>query len=54
MPPGHEDRRGPCPALNALANHGYISRDGVTNMDEVVAAAQDVFGFEETFAAGFA
>ncbi|KAL4897148.1 Cloroperoxidase [Aspergillus ambiguus] len=25
---GAEDLRGPCPVLNALANHGLISRDG--------------------------
>ncbi|PHH91507.1 hypothetical protein CDD83_176 [Cordyceps sp. RAO-2017] len=23
-----DDSRGPCPAMNALANHGYINRDG--------------------------
>lgn len=27
--PGPTDVRGICPTLNALANHGYISRDGV-------------------------
>ncbi|KAF4120602.1 LOW QUALITY PROTEIN: Peroxidase, family 2 [Geosmithia morbida] len=31
QPPDFEngDQRGPCPGLNALANHGYISRDGI-------------------------
>lgn len=24
LPPGHSDLRGPCPGLNALANHNYI------------------------------
>jgi hypothetical protein len=28
--PGPTDVRGICPTLNALANHGYISRDGVS------------------------
>ncbi|KAL5345964.1 hypothetical protein ACLOAV_008994 [Pseudogymnoascus australis] len=27
------DQRGPCPGLNALANHGYIGRNGVTNVE---------------------
>ena len=36
--PKGKDQRGPCPGLNALANHGYISRDGVTSFVEVVAA----------------
>ncbi|KIK61200.1 hypothetical protein GYMLUDRAFT_199983 [Collybiopsis luxurians FD-317 M1] len=26
--PGPEDARSPCPALNTLANHGYINRSG--------------------------
>lgn len=26
------DQRGPCPGLNALANHGYIGRNGVTSV----------------------
>lgn len=36
--PGRSDQRGPCPGLNALANHGYISRTGVTSFAEVVTA----------------
>jgi hypothetical protein len=36
--PTRNDQRGPCPGLNALANHGYISRDGVTSLAEVVTA----------------
>ncbi|PFH58570.1 hypothetical protein XA68_13496 [Ophiocordyceps unilateralis] len=27
-PPGPNDVRSPCPGLNALANHGYLRRDG--------------------------
>ncbi|KIL56244.1 hypothetical protein M378DRAFT_89639 [Amanita muscaria Koide BX008] len=27
-PPQKNDSRSPCPALNAMANHGYIPRDG--------------------------
>lgn len=36
--PGDNDQRGPCPGLNALANHNYISHDGITSYAEVVAA----------------
>jgi hypothetical protein len=36
--PRDSDRRGPCPGLNALANHGYISRTGITSFAEVVTA----------------
>ncbi|KAH8805188.1 oxidase [Xylogone sp. PMI_703] len=38
------DQRGPCPGLNALANHGYISRHGVTSLAEVTAAINQVWG----------
>ncbi|KAK1978651.1 oxidase [Colletotrichum cereale] len=46
IPPNFErgDQRGPCPGLNALANHGYISRTGVTGMAEVAGAINSVFG----------
>lgn len=37
-------QRGPCPGLNALANHGYISRDGIVTLPEVIPAAHSVFG----------
>jgi hypothetical protein len=35
-------QRGPCPGLNVLANYGFISRDGITTFDELVAAQQNV------------
>ncbi|GFG07863.1 aromatic peroxygenase [Aspergillus udagawae] len=38
------DQRGPCPALNALANHGYIPRSGVVSFVEVIAAVNKVYG----------
>ncbi|KAH7136931.1 oxidase [Dactylonectria estremocensis] len=37
-------QRGPCPGLNALANHGYINRKGVTSLVEVTAAINTVYG----------
>ncbi|KAF5260949.1 hypothetical protein FOXYS1_8378 [Fusarium oxysporum] len=46
IPPNFEkgDQRGPCPGLNALANHGYISRKGVTSLVEVAGAINQVYG----------
>ncbi|GIJ85033.1 hypothetical protein Asppvi_003888 [Aspergillus pseudoviridinutans] len=38
------DQRGPCPALNALANHGYIPRSGVVSFVDVIAAINNVYG----------
>jgi hypothetical protein len=35
--------RGPCPGLNAAANHGFLSRDGITTFNELVAAQQNVY-----------
>ncbi|RSL98398.1 hypothetical protein CEP52_010354 [Fusarium oligoseptatum] len=37
-------QRGPCPGLNALANHGYINRKGVTSLTEVTGAINKIFG----------
>ncbi len=35
--------RGPCPGLNTAANHGFLSRDGITTFNELVAAQQNVY-----------
>ena len=35
--------RGPCPGLNAAANHGFLSRDGIVTFNELVAAQQNVY-----------
>ncbi|PGH35241.1 hypothetical protein GX50_01937 [[Emmonsia] crescens] len=46
VPPNFEagDQRGPCPGLNALANHGYIPHNGVTTTAQVIFATNDVYG----------
>ncbi|KAG2415253.1 hypothetical protein HFD88_006444 [Aspergillus terreus] len=46
QPPNWElgDQRGPCPGLNALANHAYIPRSGVVSFFEVIGAINKVFG----------
>jgi hypothetical protein len=39
------DSRSPCPAINTLANHGYISRDGrAISTRELLCAVQQVYG----------
>ncbi|KAJ3990890.1 Chloroperoxidase, partial [Lentinula boryana] len=43
-PPGPGDFRGPCPGLNAMANHGYIPRKGIATIEEFVQGTYEVFG----------
>jgi Peroxidase, family 2 len=42
--PGPTDVRGLCPTLNTLANHGYISRNGITTFAEAANAVQIGYG----------
>jgi hypothetical protein len=35
------DQRGPCPGLNALANHGYIAHTGITTFTELLTAVHE-------------
>ncbi|KAH8825940.1 Chloroperoxidase [Flagelloscypha sp. PMI_526] len=44
--PGPDDLRGPCPALNVLANHGYLPRGGIATFEELVTAAMESFNFD--------
>jgi hypothetical protein len=41
--PGPNDSRSPCPALNALANHGYLPHDGNNITPEVLQRAAQVY-----------
>lgn len=34
--PAEDEIRGPCPGLNAAANHGYLPRSGVASIEETV------------------
>ncbi|CAE6424661.1 unnamed protein product [Rhizoctonia solani] len=43
-PPTAGDKRGPCPGLNALANHGYLPHNGVTPLTQAIEATNKVFG----------
>ncbi|KAI9659726.1 MAG: hypothetical protein M1831_003624 [Alyxoria varia] len=49
--PGPNDQRGQCPGLNALANHGYLPRDGRATVDQFVTATHDGFGMSPDLAA---
>ncbi|KAL3424168.1 oxidase [Phlyctema vagabunda] len=42
--PGPNDLRGPCPGLNAMANHNYIPHNGVATISQFVQGTFDVFG----------
>ncbi|KAG8678611.1 hypothetical protein FRC09_019698, partial [Ceratobasidium sp. 395] len=44
QPPKPGDQRGPCPGLNALANHGYLKRNGVTTVDDAITAVNEIYG----------
>ena len=43
--PGPTDVRGICPTLNTLANHGYLSRNGITTFAQAANAVQTGYGF---------
>lgn len=43
--PTKSDVRGMCPTLNTMANHGYISRTGITTFAEAANACQITLGF---------
>lgn len=42
IPPKLLDRRGPCPMLNSLANHGFLARHGLNiSVDDIVNAFEE-------------
>lgn len=43
-PPGKTDIRGPCPGLNAAANHGYLPRNGVATIEQTIAGLGQLYG----------
>jgi Peroxidase, family 2 len=38
------DLRGPCPGLNAMANHGYLPHNGWASIEQFVEGTFTVFG----------
>lgn len=49
--PGVADQRGPCPALNLLANYGYLPRNGIVSYGQVLAATAEGFNMGTDLAA---
>ena len=49
--PGPTDQRGPCAGLNALANHGFISRTGVVSREDVLFGITNAVGLSKEAAA---
>jgi hypothetical protein len=41
IPAGPEDQRGPCPGLNTLASHGYLSHTGVDTPQNLINAVMN-------------
>ncbi|KAJ7104585.1 Peroxidase, family 2-domain-containing protein [Mycena crocata] len=55
IPPTSTDLRGPCPALNALANHGYLPRNGKNvTIRGVLQASYDVYNIDPAVLIGVA
>ncbi|KAJ6558855.1 Chloroperoxidase [Mycena vulgaris] len=50
--PGPNDMRGP--GMNTLANHGYISRNGITTFEEIIIGTGEAFNIDRTMGAGMA
>lgn len=49
--PGATDHRSPCPALNTLANHGYLNRNGQgISRVQLIAGLTGIYNLESNFA----
>jgi len=44
VPPGANDLRGPCPGLNAFANHNFLPHNGYASVGQYIEATQKVVG----------
>ncbi|KAH7131803.1 Chloroperoxidase [Dendryphion nanum] len=53
-PSGPGDKRSPCPLINSLANHGYISRDGQNIPASDLNSAMNEIGLSTALGAVFA
>lgn len=49
--PGPKDLRGPCPGLNAFANHGFLPRNGYATITQFIDATMNVVGMGTDLAA---
>lgn len=46
--PGPNDIRGPCPGLNAAANHGYLPRNGIATYATINSGLWEAYGLDQT------
>ncbi|TVY32873.1 Aromatic peroxygenase, partial [Lachnellula subtilissima] len=49
--PGPNDERGPCPGLNAAANHRFLQRNGINTIQQTVTGLSQAYSFGDEFAA---
>ena len=49
--PSGSDLRGPCPGLDAAANHGYIPRNGYATIQQAADGLYQAFGMGKAFGA---
>ena len=49
--PGPGDIRGPCPGLNAFANHGFLPHNGYATITQFISATTEVVGMGPNLAA---
>lgn len=42
--PGPDDLRGPCPGLNAMANHNFLPHNGYATISQYINATMEVVG----------
>jgi len=51
VPPGSGDMRSPCPALNTLANHGFLPRNGMNiTRSNLTSALENVYNISSILA----
>ncbi|KAH7351090.1 hypothetical protein BKA65DRAFT_251559 [Rhexocercosporidium sp. MPI-PUGE-AT-0058] len=43
--PGPNDKRGPCPGLNAAANHGFIPHNGIGTVSQFAVGLEEAYNF---------
>lgn len=52
--PAVSDIRGPCPGLNAAANHGYLPRSGIVSLEQTVSGLGALYNMSPELAAALA
>lgn len=45
--PAAGDIRGPCPGLNAAANHGYLPRNGIASIEQTISGLGAAYALSE-------